>query len=317
MFSLIDMLGRRAPHMKVVDVGAMWLGADDPPYGALTKAGKCDVIGFEPQQNECDKLNKMGLKRQSYLPYFIGDGSKRTFHLTSAPMTSSLYEPNTSLLNLFQLLHELTTTVSTSSVTTKRLDDIPEIAGTDYLKLDVQGAEADCLRGGTQLLRNCAVVYTEVNFVPMYKDMALFGDVDALMRENGFLLHWLEPTQNRCYKPFMVNNSPVLGLNQTIWSNAVYVKDFTRLGRQPVELLLKMAVIVHECFNSFDLAAHALRYYDAKVERQGGVKAKDGLWPLYVKRVLGEVPNMPPILASELVDDGDSTVEIKPAVIAR
>lgn len=317
MFSLIDMLGRRAPQFNVVDVGAMWLGADDPPYGALTKTGKCDVVGFEPQQNECDKLNKMGLKRQSYLPYFIGDGSKRTFHLTSAPMTSSLCEPNTQLLNLFQLLNELTTTVSTAEVTTRRLDDIPELASVDFLKLDVQGAEADCLRGAARLLRNCAVVYTEVNFVPMYKGMALFGDVDLLMREHGFLLHWLEPTQNRCFKPFLVNNDPVAGLNQTIWSNAVYVKDFTRLGRQPADLLLKMAVILHECFNSFDLAAHALRYYDAKIERQGGAKAKDGLWPLYVNRVLGEVPEMPPILASELVDDAGATVEVKPAVSVR
>lgn len=317
MFSLIDMLGKRAPQLKVVDVGAMWLGADDPPYGALTKAGRCGVVGFEPQQNECDKLNKMGLKRQSYLPYFIGDGAERTFHLTSAPMTSSLYEPNAALLSLFQMLNELTTTVSTTEVTTKRLDDISEIDSIDFLKLDVQGAEVDCLRGATRLLRNCAVVYTEVNFVPMYKDMALFGDVDLLMRENGFLLHWLEPTQNRCYKPFMVNNDPVAGLNQTIWSNAVYVKDFTRLGRQSADLLLKMAVIVHECFNSFDLAAHALRYYDAKLERQGGVKAKDGLWPLYVNRVLGEVPNLPPIPASEIIDNADATVEVKPSVIAR
>src|SRR4051812_110707 len=126
MFSLIELLGRAAPRIDIVDVGAMWL-VSDLPYKALLRDGVGHVIGFEPVQAECDKLNNMKMKNHTSLPYFIGDGKDATFHLCSSPMTSSLYEPNIKLLRKFNELEELTTCVEKYAVKTKRLDDIPEI----------------------------------------------------------------------------------------------------------------------------------------------------------------------------------------------
>lgn len=312
MFSLIEMLGKRSPLIHIVDVGAMWLGENDLPYNNLLKADRFDLVGFEPQPAECEKLTAMRRKGHRYLPYFIGDGSRRTFHLTTAPMTSSLYEPNMRLLPLFQTLAELTTTVSTEDVQTKRLDDIPEIPAVDYLKLDVQGAEVDCIRGAHRLLADCVAVFTEVNFIPMYKDMPLFAEVDLAMRELGFMLHHLEPSHSRCFVPFLLGNDVTRGVNQTIWSNAMYVKDFTRLGTLSAEQLLKMAVIVHECHGSYDLTAHILRYYDAR----SGSKPGSGLWPLYCQRMLGVIPELPPVDPSELVPLPPSQIEAKPPAAA-
>ena len=48
-------------------------------------------------------------------------------------VTGSLFEPNTPLLEKFQNLAEFVTSVVTHTVTTKRLDDIPEIG--DFEKL--------------------------------------------------------------------------------------------------------------------------------------------------------------------------------------
>lgn len=312
MFSLIEMLGKRSPLIRIVDVGAMWLGENDLPYHNLLKPDRFDLVGFEPQADECEKLTAMHRKGHRYLPYFIGDGTRRTFHLTSAPMTSSLYEPNMRLLPLFQSLAELTTTVSATEVDTHRLDDIPEIQGMDYLKLDVQGAEVDCIRGARGLLQDCVAVFTEVNFIPMYKDMPLFAEVDLAMRESGFMLHHLEPSHSRCFVPFLRDNDVTRGINQTIWSNAMYVKDFTRLGNLSAEQLLKMAVIVHECHGSYDLASHILRYYDL---RSGG-KPGTGLWPLYCQRMLGVVPPMRAIDPAELVPTTPSQIEAKPPAVS-
>jgi FkbM family methyltransferase len=283
MFSLLEMLGRAAPRLNIVDVGAMWMDAE-VPYRALLK-GDAHVVGFEPVQAECDKLNALKMKNQVYLPYFIGDGSERTFYLCAASMTSSVYEPNMALLNRFQELGEVTRPVSQTKVATKRLDDIPEVERVDYLKVDVQGGDLDVLKGARRLLKDCAAVQTEVEFIPMYKGQPLFAEVDIFMREQGFLLHGLGPSlMGRTFKP-LVPGPGGQRVNQLIWSDAVYVKDFMRFGELSPEVLLKTAIILHEVYGSCDLAALALQHYDTKVTK--------GLWKHYMTRLCRGTPPEP------------------------
>ncbi len=262
---IADVLGPLTPKIDVVDVGAMWLGGEGVSYMPLVTAGLARVVGFEPVRAECDKLNALNLPNQKYLPYFVGDGSKRKFHLTNKPMTSSLYEPNTRLLSRFQILEELTQTVEISDVQTQRLDDIPEITNIDFIKIDVQGAELDVIRGGTRVLKNAVVIHTEVEFVPMYKNQPLFGDVDAALRAQGFLLHSFVSMSGRAFKPFMAPGQPHRPLRQNLWGDAVYVKDFDNFAALTPEQLLKTAVILHELYQSWDLASLALANYDAKL----------------------------------------------------
>lgn len=301
MIRISDVLGPLTPRIDVVDVGAMWLGGDSVAYGPLVKSGLARVIGFEPVAAECDKLNAMGLPNQTYLPYFVGDGSRRTFHLTNKPMTSSLYEPNTRLLSRFQVLEELTRTVEVSDVQTRRLDDIREIANIDFIKIDVQGAELDVIRGGEQALKNTVVIQTEVEFVPMYKGQPLFGDVDAALRAQGFLLHSFISMAGRAFKPFMVPESPHRPLRQNLWADAVYVKDFDNLGVLTPEQLLKMAAILHEVYSSWDLASLALANYDAKSGDWSAWGVAGGAnyptWRKYMQALIpGNTLEPPPVL---------------------
>jgi FkbM family methyltransferase len=243
------------------------------------KQGKGSVIGFEPVQAECDKLNAMKRERHTFLPYFIGDGSDGTFHLNSAAMTSSLFETNHELVDLFNNLGELMQTKQRSSEKTTRLDDLPECRDADYLKIDVQGAELAVLRGGAEVLKHAVVVEAEAEFVPLYKGQPLFGDVDAFLRSQGFLLHSLRGVQGRTYKPLVLQNDVNRMLNQALWTDGVWVKDFTKLRSLTTEQILKLAVIVNDVYGSLDLAAFALQYHD---ERTGG-----GLWEGVMKQVLG------------------------------
>jgi FkbM family methyltransferase len=264
------MLREAAAPVKIIDVGAMSIGRE-PAHMRLLKAGKASLVGFEPVEAECEKLNALH-PAQRYLPYAVGNGSEAELRECKYPMTSSLYEPNMRLLEIFQALAELTTVVRRIKLQTHRLDDIPEAADADYIKLDVQGAELDVLRGAERLLSSVLVVHTEVAFVPMYSGQPLFAEVDSELRRHGFMFHRFMGIAGRAFKPFVKDNNLGETFGQQLWGDAIYVRDLTRLDALAPAQLLKLALIVNECYVSFDLAAYVLREHD---RLSGGTLGRD------------------------------------------
>ncbi|MHC4075681.1 MAG: FkbM family methyltransferase [Planctomycetota bacterium] len=264
MFSLRDVLEHKSEPIKIIDVGAMMIGNKPPDYYALLKPGVSKVIGFEPDEKECQKLNQSHNDDCSFLPYIIGDGSERTFNLCNYNMTSSLYEPNTNLLEKFQNLSELVQVVEYTTVSTKRLDDIDEVQNADYLKIDVQGAEVDVFNGAENLLADIMIVHTEVEFVPLYINQPLFAEVDQTLRKHGFLFHkfFRGVITGRTFKPLIVNSNTNQGLSQALWSDAIFVKNFLHYDQMPPEKLLKLAVILHDVYGSYDLVHYILSEFD-------------------------------------------------------
>jgi FkbM family methyltransferase len=277
LFNIAQMLPN-LPRLKIVDVGAMSLGEGTDAYSPLTNATPCDVYGFEPVAEEFEKLRASAKPGHHYLPYFVGDGSSRTFYECNFAMTSSLFEPNSALLAKFQNLEELARVRKTYPVQTTRLDDIPELKGTDFLKADVQGAELMVFEGAPRLLDDALIVHAEVEFVHLYKDQPLFADIDAHLRSKGFVLHLLGKA-GRTFKPLVFMNDVNAGLSQILWGDAVYVRDFMSFDRLSGPALLKIATILHETYHSVDLAAVALDAYD----RQHGTE----LQPAYLKKLGG------------------------------
>lgn len=154
-----------------------------------------------------------------------------------------LYEPNTPLLERFNNLEILCRVAGRREVETVRLDDQEQARDTDYLKLDVQGGEADVLRGAERVLEETVVVHTEVEFVPLYRSQPLFAEIDQLLRSPGFLFHKFAGPAGRSFQPIVVNNDPNRGLSQLLWADAVYVKSFLGFDQLPPAKLLKLAVI--------------------------------------------------------------------------
>ncbi|MHC4728169.1 MAG: FkbM family methyltransferase [Planctomycetota bacterium] len=264
MFSLWDELEHKSEPIKIIDVGAMMIGNTSPDYYALLKPGIAEIIGFEPDEKECQKLNQSHNDDCSFLPYIIGDGSEQTFNLCNYNMTSSLYEPNTNLLEKFQNLSELVQVVERTTVSTKRLDDIDEVQNADYLKIDVQGAEVDVFNGAENLLAEIMIVHTEVEFVPLYINQPLFAEVDQTLRKHGFLFHkfFRGAITGRTFKPLIVNSNTNQALSQALWSDAIFVKNFLHYDQTPPEKLLKLAVILHDVYGSYDLVHYILSEYD-------------------------------------------------------
>lgn len=130
--------------------------------------------------------------------------------------------------------------------------------------MDIQGAELTVLHHAGDRLDSALVIQTEVEFLPMYVDQPLFSDVDQFLRERGFVLHRFFPTVSRMIKPLLVNNNPMAGMSQLVWADAVFIRDFSRPESLEDSHLLKMAALVHSCYQSFDLALYLLREHDRR-----------------------------------------------------
>jgi hypothetical protein len=61
-----------------------------------------------------------------------------------------------------------------------------EVGKIDFIKLNVQGAELEILRGCGDTLDGVAGILLEVSFVESYKDRPMFADLDIWLREHGF-----------------------------------------------------------------------------------------------------------------------------------
>jgi FkbM family methyltransferase len=261
MFSFREILDEPAPVIRIVDAGAAAYETD--PYAQLSEQGLCDVIGFEPNAENCASRNANARKGHRYLPYALGDGRLRRFYECENPLTSSLYRPNAPMLSRFSRLD--LPVVGERDIQTHRLDDLSDVRDVDYIKLDVQGAELDIIMGAQSLLRDVVLVHTEVEFIPMYTDQPLFGDIDVALRKSGFWLHKLGGIQGRVLQPLVPNNNPFAPLSQILWADAaIYARSFMTFDQAPPDKLLKLAIILHEVYASFDLAALALRAYDAQ-----------------------------------------------------
>lgn len=263
-FSLIEIFEAELPRIKVVDVGALPLEGHVEIYQGLLDRGLCEVIAFEPDAALCERLNGDSDESRTFLPNFVGDGAPATFRVCSAPMTSSLFEPNTALLEKFQNLPDLLQVVSREEIETARLDDLPAVRGTDFLKLDAQGAELSVIEGAPTVLGDVSVVHTEVEFVPLYEGQPLFAEVDQALRGAGFQFHKFLGFAGRAFKPTIVNDDPNAAVSQMLWSEAVYVRDFMTFETLPAEQLLKLAIILHDVYGSADLALVCLKEVDRK-----------------------------------------------------
>jgi FkbM family methyltransferase len=252
--------------VKIVDIGANPVDGT-PPYAPLLRAGFAQVVGFEPAPKALAELNQKKGPNETYLPYAVGDGKTHTLNFCSASGMTSLLKPNPKVLDLLHGFPEWAKVVGTEEVLTHRLDDIPEAAGFDLLKIDIQGAELMVMQNGVTNLRNALFVQTEVEFVPMYIDQPLFSDVDVFMRQQGFVLHRFDQLVSRVIKPLIVNNDVFAGLSQLFWTDAFYIRDFTRLELLTTDQLLRLALILHDCYTSVDMVLHLLVEYD---KRTGG-----------------------------------------------
>lgn len=262
--SFVELTGEN-PRQRIVDIGARYTGAD-PIYDRLRKAGH-PVVGFEPDPAAAAKLNEMKRPEDVYLPHAVGDGRRHRLHICASGEMSSLLKPNAEVLGLFHGFPNWGQLVGTEPIDTVRLDDVEETAGMTYLHMDVQGAELMVLQNAPKRLDEAYVLHLEVEFLPLYENQPLFSEVELFLRGRGFVLHRFTPLVSRVLRPLMVGNDVFAGMSQVVWSDAVFVRDFIRVDLLRDDQLLGIAQIVHDCYQSVDLALRLLTEYDRRTEK--------------------------------------------------
>ncbi len=262
LYEILDDL----PALKVIDVGASAIDGD-PPYWPLHEQGHVELLGFEPDEKQFAVLQARQDPRATYLKDALGDGREHALRVCQAPGMTSLLEPDHEVLSRFHGFSDWGRVLERVPLSTRRLDDVPEASGTDYIKLDIQGAELMVLQNARKVLAGCVAIHIEVQFIPFYKDQPLFAELDQELRAAGFWLHNFDPLNRRVFKPLLIDGDPYAGLNQLLWGDALYVKRFTDFEGLPPESLAKIAVVAHDLYQSYDLATLALKHWD---ERDGG-----------------------------------------------
>lgn len=77
-------------RLRVVDIGARLL-TGDTPYQALFDADLCDVIGFEPQEDEFQRLEASKGPRETYHNCALGNGRRAELHRFHHPRITSVF----------------------------------------------------------------------------------------------------------------------------------------------------------------------------------------------------------------------------------
>jgi FkbM family methyltransferase len=179
----------RENRVVIVDVGARW------GYNSEWRVfGDClSVYCFEPDEEECDRLNASAGANVRYLPFALGakSGDAMLYH-TRLTASTGLYRTNWDYFSrLLNRDNAIIDKESTIRVTT--LDEALNAAGVqsiDFLKLDVEGAELDVLVGGQHYVTSSSLigVLSEFRFHEEINGCPVFWQLDAHLHKFGFRL---------------------------------------------------------------------------------------------------------------------------------
>ena len=248
---------------RILEIGALNLGKKEKFYDLLNYFPNSEIIGFEVDKNICKKMNSVSKVGVKYFPFAIGKKKEiRKFYETNHPMCSSLYKPNHNLLSLYNNM-EISFLKEESEIETVDLDTFVsenKIGNVDFLKIDVQGAELDIFKGATKTLKNSLFIISEVEFLKIYENQPLFGDVCNFLSDNDFMFHKFLGMGGRSLKPLILNNNKNFP-SQHLWSDAIFIKNVLMIKKLTSREILKLSVIsiLYECF---DLGFFCLNIHD-------------------------------------------------------
>jgi FkbM family methyltransferase len=185
------------------------------------------VIGFEPERQEFDALSARPATDPT-APRILNVALHNTagpvrFNVARDRGLSSVFEPNRPFLDAFpeSARFDIVDVQEVAGDTLDHVLDGAAVRDVDFMKVDTQGSELLVLQGAGNTLREKVIgVEVEVEFTPIYRDQPLFADVDAFMRERGFLLFDLRP----CYWKRAAGRAIGGPRGQIVWADALYLK---------------------------------------------------------------------------------------------
>ena len=235
-------------------------------------AGVCAVLGFEADKEKSSRLEKTAKASNKFAhfemhPAIISGKSGHTqFYNLARSVNSSLLKPNLEIAERYKISGFKIESID--SVVTSSLDEIlfknrvnQKFWG-ELIKLDVQGAELDVLKGASQMLAERTVAaLIEVEFCELYSGQSLFSEVEQFMRDKGFSFYGFCGMSYRSarLRDCLLKRNPYWK-ERLIHADAVFFKDFNyknnQLSKREMHVLFACSLLL----GYFDLSAEVLAY---------------------------------------------------------
>ncbi len=185
-FAMISRLARQGVRPRtVIDVGA---NIGQFSVAAAHLFDNVTIHCFEPLPAclEALRRNTRKLANLKIYPVALGEAEGAgVFHVNSHSHSSSMLPLAAAHRAAFPEAREVET-IDIVLSTLDRIFEHSELTRPVMLKLDVQGYEAETIRGGVNTLERVDYVVCETSLKPMYDGEMLFMDLVRLMEAHGF-----------------------------------------------------------------------------------------------------------------------------------
>lgn len=172
--------------VKIIDVGA---NRGQFALFARTTWPSADILCFEPLPEPCGMLRRLFANANVEIRQIALSDATGTMpmYVTKSDDSSSLLQIGTNQKRLSNtVVDHIEETISVDTLD-NALSNLPLPIGT-LLKIDVQGNEAQVLRGAVTALPTLSWVYVECSFQELYVGQSLASAIIVFMDQNGFEL---------------------------------------------------------------------------------------------------------------------------------
>lgn len=115
-------------------------------------------------------------------------------------------------------------------------------------------------------LKNVLAIVSEVEFITLYINQPLFGDVCSFLASQELSFHHFLGLAGRTLHPIIINANDC-SATQHLWADALFVRDVQTAGRLTARQLLKLSVLAL-LYGSPDLTYYCLAIYDQQKQTQ-------------------------------------------------
>lgn len=257
----------KSSPITIIDIGSR--GGFEKRWDIYNTQAK--IIGFEPDTNECERLNKSAKLNTVHHPVALSRRKcRRTFYIAEHSAASGFYRPYTRYLSRLPEManREIKDTIITNTIDLDSFLSENGISAVDFIKIDTEGSEMDIVLGAQRILKSSVLgLSLELMFNKQREGEPLFSEADLILRSLGFELYDLPVFRSarRVLSPHMFSdNAGPTNKGQITWTQAVYFRDgfdeikFGDLIEKwdPIRIL-KMASLF-ELFNLEDCALELL-----------------------------------------------------------
>lgn len=246
-----------ARPVQIADIGARQMNRP-PAYQQLLEIEAAELTGFEPDPEAYKVLCDTAPAHARYINKAVGKPGKATFYAHHIGSLSSIFTLSAKAAVYLGKGFWVKRPIVEHEMTLVSLDKVKDMPKLDVLKMDIQGAEYDVLKGGKKTLADAVMIIPEIRFYQMYNDEPMWADIDILMRKNGYVLHsFMHQKQVRLPSPLSKK------LNKTAWTqlldgDAVYIPNLETPEDLTDEQIKILGLCADNVLGAYDLALHCL-----------------------------------------------------------